>query len=168
MVQLESEPRSTGLPNWPYYSHSYDFLTIIANTESLLCARHHAEGSTSLISVNPPDNSLGWIIISTLQMGKLKLKKMKRFAQSHTVRKYRSWAANLRQFSINNHVLITKAAFLGFLTFSNWRGMLMSSTKYSVKTMNRTEPFGKPLETSPRLMIVHATISTCLDNYEPM
>ena len=102
-------------------------------------------------------------------MGKLKLKEMKRLAQSHTVRKYRSWAANLiRQFSINNHVLITKPAFLGFLTFSNWMGMLMSSTKYSVKTMNRTEPFGKPLETSPRLMMVHATISTCLDNYEHM
>lgn len=81
---------------------------------------------------------------------------MKRLAQSHTVRKYRSWAANLiRQFSINNHVLITKPAFLGFLTFSNWMGMLMSITKYSVKTMNRTEPFGKPLETSPRLMMVH-------------
>lgn len=33
-------------------------LTIIANTESALCARHYAKGFTSFISLNPPDNSL--------------------------------------------------------------------------------------------------------------
>ena len=55
-------------------------------------------------------------------MGKLRLKEMKRLAQSQIARKYQSRAANLGQFDINTMFLITKPAFLGFLTFSNWMG----------------------------------------------
>lgn len=64
--------------------------------------------------------------------------------------------------------LITKPAILGFLPFSKWMGLLTSSSKYSIKTVNRVEPSNRPLETSPRLTMVYAITGTSLDNYEPI
>lgn len=76
---------------------------------------------------------------------------LKRWKDLSKVTQLESSKAELRILGSSVAITMFPVTKPDVLAFSKWMDTLTSSSKYSIKTLNRVAPFSRPLETSPRL-----------------